>query len=314
LNETSDAKDSSISDPSKQDDVLSTQRSLPSGNTLDESKSTRQRMLEIESAPSSTEATSSSLSRFYLKLAPPHVTYALIALNVLAFIIMIGYGFREYNTWSGPEDMRVLVDLGAKVNNLIVNGEIWRLLSATFLHIGAIHLLMNLYALYAFGPMVEGYFGHARFLAIYIIAGLLGSIASFAFSQAVSAGASGAVFGLAGAIIVYFLRYRNNFGSRGRAILQNMLMVIGINLVFGLSMRGIDNWGHMGGLVGGAIAAFGLLPKYTQLTARQMLPQGEPQQLPEEERTVFNIGWVLACAALLWILFQSASRITPLFL
>lgn len=267
----------------------------------------------IEAAPSASPSQKAAAG-FYLKLAQPHVTYTLIALNLLVFIGMIVYGIRIFDTWRGPEDMRVLVAMGAKVNDFILEGETWRLLTATFLHIGAIHLLFNLYALYAFGPMVEGYFGHARFLAIYVIAGLLGSIASFAFSSAVSAGASGAVFGLAGAIIIYFLRYRDNFGQRGRAILQNMLMVIGINLVFGLSMPGIDNWGHIGGLVGGAIAAWGLLPKYADLTMAQALPQTGPKQIPEENRTVWNIGWVVVCGALLWILFQSASQITPLIL
>lgn len=246
------------------------------------------------------------------------MTYTLIALNFLVFIAMIVYGYTAYNTWNGPETMGVLIDFGAKVNDYIVAGQTWRLLTATFIHIGVMHLLFNLYALYAFGPMVEGYFGHFRYLAIYFIAGLLGSIASFAFSDAVSAGASGAVFGLAGAIIVYFLRYRENFGRRGRAILQNMLVVIGINFVFGLSMPGIDNWGHFGGLVGGMLGAWGLLPRYVKLDALQTLPQtgteSKPVIIQEEDRTTWNIGWIIFCSIILWLLFQYASQITPLLL
>lgn len=256
--------------------------------------------------------------RFVLNLAKPHVTYAMIAINFVVFLAMIAYGYLYYGTWQGPETMGVLVDFGAKVNDLIVEGQTWRLLTATFIHIGVMHLLFNLYALYAFGPMVEGYFGHYRYLAIYLIAGLLGSIASFAFSSAVSAGASGAVFGLAGAIIVYFLRYRDNFGRRGRAILQNMFMVIGLNLVFGLSMSGIDNWGHMGGLVGGMLGAWGLLPRYAKLDTIHALPPSGPDAKPieiaEEDRTTWNVGWIVFCGVILWLLFQYASQITPLLL
>lgn len=307
MNESSDPESVDKNEP------LSTQHALPSYSSEAKPLSSA----NVESAPA-VEQTTATSARFYLNLARPHVTYTLIALNVLAFIGMIVYGYLFYDTWRGPETMGVLIDLGAKVNDFIVDGQTWRLLSATFLHIGAMHLLFNLYALYALGPLVEGYFGHARFLAIYIVAGLLGSIASFAFSSAVSAGASGAVFGLAGATIVYFLRYRDNFGQRGRAILQNMFVVIGLNLVFGLSMSNIDNWGHMGGLVGGAVAAWGLLPRYADLTTMSRLPQNtiqsEPQSIPEDDRMVWNIGWVIFCGALLWLLFEYAAQIAPLII
>ncbi|NJN81120.1 MAG: rhomboid family intramembrane serine protease [Caldilineaceae bacterium] len=209
---------------------------------------------------------------------------------------MIVYGYLIYGQINGSEYMPVLVDFGAKVNPLVASGETWRLFTAMFIHIGVIHLLFNLYALNALGPMVEGYYGHLRFTAIYLVGGLFGSLASYAFSPVPSAGASGAIFGLAGAILVYFLRYRENFGARGRAILQNMLVVIGINLVLGLSLPGIDNWGHMGGLVGGALVAWGVTPRYTAPTAG--LPLG-PSPLAEEPRTWFETGWVLFCIAML---------------
>ena len=200
--------------------------------------------------------------QFYIRMAKPTYMRVLLGANVAMFVLMTLFGIIVYNDWNGTQNGRVLIFFGAKVNQLIAHGEVWRLFSAMFIHIGIIHLLFNLYALNVLGPMVEGFFGHRRFLLIYIIGGLWGSTASYAFSQALSAGASGAIFGLAGATTVYFLRYRENFGARGRAILQNMLVVIGINLVFGLSMTGIDNWGHMGGLVGGAAIAYGLLPIY----------------------------------------------------
>jgi rhomboid protease GluP len=257
-----------------------------------EHASTAEVLPVAETAPASPYSV--SRPRFYIKLTPPYGTRALLALNVLVFVGMIVYGWFAFGTLDGTQDMRVLVIFGAKVNELVEAGQEWRLFTAMFLHIGVLHLLFNLYALNALGPMVEGYFGHLRFLAIYLLGGLFGSLASYAFSPAPSAGASGAIFGLAGAITVYFLRYRENFGARGRAILQNMLLVIGLNLVLGLGMSGIDNWGHMGGLVGGAALAFGLLPRYRAPTTIQ--PGSYP--LEEEPRVALQVAWVLLWAVL----------------
>ncbi|MEZ4662997.1 MAG: rhomboid family intramembrane serine protease [Caldilineaceae bacterium] len=244
-------------------------------------------------------------ARFYLKIAPPTLTYALLGINLAVFVAMILYGWFQYGVWDGTEDGRVLQVFGMKINALIANGQEWRLFTAMFLHIGAFHLLFNLYALYALGPMVEGYFGHWRFAAIYILGGLGGSVASYAFSANPSAGASGAIFGLAGATTVYFLKYRENFGQRGRAILQNMIVVIAVNLIFGLSTRGIDNWGHIGGLIGGAIVAWGLLPRY----ARPAIISLEPQPVPQEQRTMWEMGWTIFCVALLVLSLQAAHNI-----
>lgn len=249
---------------------------------------------------------SEATPRFYIQVSKPRVAYVLIGINIAIFIAMIIFGWVFLNTLRGSEDMRVLFFFGMKVNEEILNGQVWRLFTAMFLHIGAIHLLFNLYALFALGPMVEGYFGHLRFLAIYLIGGLFGSLASYAFSANPSAGASGAIFGLAGATTVYFLRYRNNFGQRGRAILQNMLVVIGINLIFGLSVSGIDNWGHMGGLVGGALVAWGLLPRYQ----RPQVVQMGSQPVEEENRLTWEVGWTGLCLLLLWIGLQYANQIT----
>lgn len=244
-------------------------------------------------------------ARFYITVTPPRVTYALLAANVAIFIAMIVVGYVVFGTLNGTEDMRVLSLFGAKINaRIALEGQVWRLFTAMFLHIGVLHLLFNLYALNALGPLVEGYFGHVRFSVIYLLGGLFGSLASYAFSPNPSAGASGAIFGLAGAITIYFLRYRENFGSRGRAILTNMLMVIGINLVFGLAMPGIDNWGHMGGLVGGAVLAWGLLPRYEPPVA--LIPGNYP--LAERPRGTQYLTWVLLWSALLILGVQAATR------
>jgi rhomboid protease GluP len=165
--------------------------------------------------------------------------------------------------WSGTENPRLLIQFGAKVNTYIAEGEYWRLLTATFLHIGLLHLLLNGWALYLFGPLIERHFGALRFVIIYLVAGLGGSIASFAFGPELSAGASGAIFGLVGALAAYFWLHRRITGAEGRAQLLNAIFIVGINVAFGLSLsQAIDNWGHIGGLIAGAVAGLALAPRY----------------------------------------------------
>lgn len=239
-------------------------------------------------------------SQFYIRMSPPTWTRILLGCNIAMFVAMIAYGIVVYSDWNGTQNARVLITFGAKVNELIAFGQYWRLFTAMFIHIGVFHILFNLYALNSLGPLVEGFFGSRRFLIIYFIGGLWGSVASYAFSSALSAGASGAIFGLAGATTVYFLRYRENFGARGQAILQNMLVVIGINLALGAFSPGIDNWGHMGGLVGGAAIAYGLLPHYHAPAALQF----GAQPLVEEPRPNMEWLWVIGHLALLWPAIQ----------
>lgn len=145
-----------------------------------------------------------------------------------------------------------LIQWGAKYNPLIIEGEWWRLFSAMFLHIGFFHLMMNGLALYFLGTLVERIFGSIRFFFIYMIAGLIGSLASFAFMGAVSAGASGAIFGCFGALLYFGLIHRELFF---RTMGQNVIVILVINLVFGFVVQGIDMGAHLGGLAGGFLAA-----------------------------------------------------------
>jgi rhomboid protease GluP len=243
---------------------------------------------------------------FHVSLASPTVTYGFIIANIVAFIFEIGWGYMAYGTLNGAQDIQVLVDLGAKVNEYIaLEGEWWRLFTAMFLHIGVMHLLFNLYALYAIGSLVEAYYGHLRFTIIYIGGGLCGSLASYRFSDAISAGASGGVFALAGAAAVYFFLYRDNFGARGRSVLQNMLLIIVVNLVFGAIGQGVDNWGHLGGLVGGSLLAWGLAPRYRtpEITA-QTISSAETHAMVTVHRLWMEIIWVIVFAVIFYVGFM----------
>jgi rhomboid protease GluP len=141
---------------------------------------------------------------------------------------------------------------GAKINELILQGQYWRLTTPIFLHGGLVHLFVNTYSLYIIGPDVEAMFGRAKFLCIYIIAGILGNIASFAFCPNVSIGASGAIFGLLGALLYMSYTYRNIFSE---AYVINIIVMIIINLVYGFFHVEIDNYAHIGGLIGGYLSA-----------------------------------------------------------
>ena len=173
----------------------------------------------------------------------PFFTYIFIAVQVLAFLFLEWKG--------GSTNTSNLIKYGAKFNPLILEGEWWRFFTPIILHIGFLHLLMNTLALYYLGIAVEKIFGNVRFLFIYLLAGFGGSLASFIFSPNLSAGASGAIFGCFGALLYFGVIYPNLFF---RTMGVNILIVLGINLVFGFSMPGIDNAGHIGGLVGGFLA------------------------------------------------------------
>jgi rhomboid protease GluP len=161
------------------------------------------------------------------------------------------------------ETANALYGFGWKENSLIVEGEWWRLVTSTLLHGPLYHIFFNGYALFMLGSDLESFFNRWRFLAIYWVSALGGSVASFAFSPVPSVGASGAIFGLIGALAVYFGLHRGLFGRIGQAQFWNIIVVIVLNVGIGLSrIFPIDNAAHIGGLVVGAAAGYVLCPRY----------------------------------------------------
>lgn len=176
-------------------------------------------------------------------------------------------------------DLRVLILLGAKENSLIAGGQYWRLITATFLHANLVHIFFNTYALYALGPESERIYGTGRFLALYFLAGLGGSVASYLFSPAPSVGASGAIFGLIGGLGIFYYLSRKTLGDFARAQVQSMAAIAMINLIIGFASPGvIDNWGHLGGLVAGVIAGAALAPRLSLDTS--LLPLVVTRRFP----------------------------------
>ena len=228
--------------------------------------------------------------RISLRTHSPFWTYVLIGANVVIWLILTIIGAAVFGARNATEDGAFMLVFGAKFNELISAGQWWRLLSAMFLHFGLLHLLMNSFSLYQLGPQVEQFFGRGRFLAIYLLAGLYGNLFSYLFSDSLSAGASGAIFGLFGAFIAYLRRYRALFGESGKQALQSMLVVLGINLVYGITSGVVDNYGHVGGLIAGFVVGELLRPEYAL-----RLSGGEPQTLadtrgPSHTRLVTALG------------------------
>lgn len=177
-------------------------------------------------------------------ISKPYLTVLLIAINIFIFLLMTING--------GTTDPEQLVKYGANFNPLIIQGEWWRFISSMFIHIGLLHLFMNMLALYYLGILVERIYGSLRFFIIYFLSGIAGSVTSFAFSINISAGASGALFGMFGALIYFSLFNRSEFG---RALNRNIITILAINIIFGIMIPQIDMGAHLGGLVAGLIAA-----------------------------------------------------------
>ena len=177
----------------------------------------------------------------------PIITYAIIAVCVIMFILC-------YIVGDGANDIETLLLLGANVGSLTKGGQLYRLFTCIFLHAGIIHLLCNMYSLYVIGPQVESFFGKLKYIFIFCFSGICGSILSLAFagSNLVSVGASGAIFGLLGSILYFGYHYRVYLGN---ALKSQIVPVILLNLMIGFMITGIDNFAHIGGLIGGIFAS-----------------------------------------------------------
>lgn len=173
----------------------------------------------------------------------PIITEILIGINIFVYILTLIY--------INPGDLAVY-------RPSILNGEYYRLLTGAFVHGGVFHLLFNCYALYIIGSQLESFLGKTKFLIIYLFSALTGSLTSILFNVGPSVGASGAIFGLLGSLLYFGYHYRVYLGT---VIRSQIIPLIIINLLIGM-LPGIDNWAHIGGLIGGALITIALGIKY----------------------------------------------------
>ena len=196
-----------------------------------------------------TPHTFSEIGRMAITRAPapkyshPMLTYAIITINAVVLVLMYLEGF--------PQDMLVPMRFGAIYPPLILIGGQWyRLFTSMFIHFGLAHFASNSLGLVIFGSRVERYFGRSKFLMIYICTGLIGSLASLFLSQAYSAGASGAIYGLVGFMFIYTRITKRTIEFINWYV---MFIYIGIGMSLGFTTAGIDNFAHLGGLLSGAV-------------------------------------------------------------
>lgn len=185
-----------------------------------------------------------------MKNKKPILTYMLIIINIIIFILMYVFG-------NGSENTKTLIDFGANYIPYVKNGEYYRLITSAFLHIGAFHLIVNMYSLYVVGTQIEYIYGKVKYFFIYIISAIMGSLFTVVLSDSnvVAAGASGAIFGLLGSLLYFGYNYRGYFGNQ---IINQVLPVIVLNLLIGFSSPNIGNAAHIGGLIGGYIISMAL--------------------------------------------------------
>lgn len=179
----------------------------------------------------------------YMKNRKPIITYIIILINIIIFALMYIYG-------RGSTDTQTLIDFGANYVAKTIDGEYIRLITSAFLHIGLIHLILNMYSLFIVGSQVEYFYGKVKYVIVYIFSALMGSLFTVALSpeNTVSAGASGAIFGLLGSILYFGYHYR---GYIGNSIINQIIPIVILNLFIGFTTPGIGNAAHIGGLIGG---------------------------------------------------------------
>jgi rhomboid protease GluP len=234
----------------------------------------------------------------------PIAVYVLVGINVLVYLISLGltYAAGRAGTLGTPDGL-VLRALGWKENHLIAAGQYWRLITATFLHGSTVHILFNGYALWALGPETERIYGSGRFLALYFLSGLAGSIASYALSSANSVGASGAIFGLFGALLAFYYVNRGLLGGLAQGQIQSMGSVIVFNLIIGFVVPGVDYYAHLGGLAAGTLSGWMLAPRFS--VNRMRYP-------PAVERTTWLPGWAGAAGLALLLVALALIIVPPL--
>lgn len=183
-------------------------------------------------------------------------TPVILAANVAVFAAMVLFG--HVNVMSPAADS--LVRWGANFAPKTVNGEWWRIFSSMFVHVGIVHLLFNMWVLAQAGPLVERLFGNTAFLILYVLSGLAGSLATLARSSlVVSAGASGAIFGVYGALLGFLALRRHTLPVQiTRGLGGSAVFFVGFNVFYGITQKGIDLAAHGGGLVAGLLCGLAL--------------------------------------------------------
>lgn len=195
------------------------------------------------------------------KKKTPIITYLLILINVIVFAITYIYG-------SGIEP-NVLVKFGGLISTSNYSFNLSRIFTSMFLHVSIVHLILNMYSLYVLGSQLESFYGKFKFLIIYLVSGIAGNLLTLPLLQSnvVSVGASGAIFGLMGSLLYFGYHYRVYLGT---VIKSQIIPLIVLNLLIGFLVTSINNFAHIGGLVGGILISMVVCVKYKTSTSERI--------------------------------------------
>lgn len=263
------------------------------------------------------KATAAEIAATAIKFTPV-VTLTFIALNVLVYVAMGLSGV----SWTAPS-IEHAVRWGADFGPLTISGEWWRVLTSTFVHFGIIHIIFNMWCLWSLGSSLELFMGRKAFTVIYLLSGLMASLTSIAWNPwRVSAGASGAIFGVAGAFVSYlYFKKAPMDPTEVRQKLKNLLIFIGYNLLYGAAGN-VDNSAHLGGLIAGLILGSlapailrradvelanpvaGALPSTSTTVLSNPLVEITPDQASRVDRVTVQIalgGLVVLFGVAIWI-------------
>ncbi len=224
---------------------------------------------------------------------PVTLTRWLLGINVVIWAIAFFWGNTLGIVTPYFNNEQLVLYTGMKVNELLTAGQWWRLLSSQFVHLDIMHMAFNGYGLYVLGPIIERFYGWRRFLLIYLASGTVGALASFWFTEMPSGGASGAIYGLVGALLVIGFKYRDQLPERvSRSFTTGMLPWVVLSLGIGfLESMPMDNAAHLGGLFTGGLAVLVLRTR-----------------LGQRKRSLGDIGvWAFTIAAGLALLWMAES-------
>src|SRR5690554_2530194 len=228
---------------------------------------------------------------------PTPLTKILVVTNVLIWVVAFFWGDTLGIRTPYFNNAQLVLFSGMKVNELVAAGEWWRLVSSQFVHLDVMHIAFNAYGLYVLGPMVERFYGWKRFLTLYLASGTAGALASYYFVSAPSGGASGAIYGLVGVLLVFGVKYRHELPKRvSKALTMGMLPWVAFSIGIGfLDSLPMDNGAHLGGLFAG-----GFLVLITRSRLR-------PEPADKARRLGDKLAWAGTIIALITLVWAGAN-------
>jgi rhomboid protease GluP len=239
-----------------------------------------------------TEVSSENNTRVNKKFYP-WATYGILAVSIAVYFFEVWISLTQNSDW--------FLAWGIKDNDLILSGELWRLVTPLFINTSILQIGLNMFSLYSLGSGMERFYGRLRMILLFLLSGIAGIVVSFYMSSAHIWGSATAIFGLAAAEVVFLFRNRLFFGDRAKAGIRNMILIIGLNLFIG-GMIGFDNWALIGGILGGIAFSWAAGPLF-------MVLKGPDDTFMVLDQSSRRMTWIVAGAEVFVLIGLAVLRI-----